>query len=97
MGDLRGEYHHKYWIYNQEDIKKKQSEYRKTPKGKLALRKAKERHLLKKMKEVCKGIPFCINCDEERFQVLTIVEDEVMCYSCKYERKVVLTEEEICQ
>lgn len=95
MDDLRGEYQHKYWIYNQDDIKKKQAEYRKTPEGKLALRRAKERQLLKKVKEICKGSPFCKNCNEERFNVLTIVEDEVLCYNCKYERKIVLTEDEI--
>lgn len=83
-------------------IYEQQKEYRQTPEGKLALRRAKERQLLKKMRKIKKShggglIPRCAECEEKRFEVLTVNHNIVVCYNCRYEREIVLTEDEICQ
>lgn len=70
-----------------------QKEYRATPEGRLALRRAKERQLLKKMK-----VLYCQVCHEEEFEVLTISNNKTLCYNCKNRRPKVLKENEIiCQ
>ncbi len=96
MRNLDEEYVKKQVIYDQ------QKQYRKTDAGKIALRRAKERQLLKMMKNIPKShgggnIPCCVECGLSRFEVLTINHDVVVCYNCKNERPKVLTEEEICQ
>lgn len=96
MRNLDEEYITKQIIYSQ------QKEYRKTDAGKRALRRAKEKQILKQMKLIPKshgggGIPRCVECDENRFEVLTINHDVIVCYNCRYERPKVLSEEEICQ
>lgn len=79
-----------------------QKEYRKTPEGKLALKRAKERQTLKVMHSIKKShgggvIPHCVECGNKTFELLLINYDIVICYNCKYQRVKVLTEEEICQ
>lgn len=69
-----------------------QKEYRATPEGKLALRRAKERQLLKKMK-----VLHCQECHEEEFEVLTISNNKTLCYNCKNRRPKVLEVNEICR
>jgi len=89
MVSLNDEYVEKQKIYE------RQKEYRKTPGGKLALRRAKERHFLKKMNRI--GMPVCNRCNNSEFEVLTITDKEILCYNCKYRRPKVLEECEICQ
>jgi len=96
MRNLDEEYVSKQIIYEQ------QKEYRQTPEGKLALRRARERQLLKQMRIIKKShggglIPKCNKCGEKQFEVLIVNYDFVICYNCKHERVKVLTEEEICQ
>ncbi len=85
MKNLDREYESVNTIYEQ------QKEYRKTPEGKLALRRAKERQLLKKMNGEIK----CNNCEETRFEVLNVYDEWTLCYNCKYKRPKVLEEFEI--
>ena len=96
MRNLDKEYITKKIIYE------KQKEYRKTEGGKLALRRAKEKQLLKTMKSISKSlgggnVPHCFMCGQLKFEFLTVSSGEVICYNCKYRRPKVLTEEEICQ
>jgi len=85
MRNLDEEYVSKQIIYEQ------QKEYRQTPEGKLALRRAKERQLLRKMECTC-----CEECSEYEFEVLTVVDGKTICYNCKFRRPKVLQENEIC-
>jgi len=83
-------------------IYEQQKEYRTTPEGKIALRRAKERQTLKQMRIIKKShggglLPKCAECTEKKFERLVVNYDTVLCYNCKYEREEVLTEEEICQ
>jgi len=83
-------------------IYEQQKEYRQTPEGKLALRRAKERQILKQMRIIKKShggglIPCCVDCGNKTFELLVVNYDVVLCYNCKYERPKVLSEEEICQ
>jgi len=94
--NLDREYKSKQIIYEQ------QKEYRRTPEGKLALKRAKERQTLKQMRIIKRShggglIPKCSKCGEDKFELLNVSYDFVICYNCKYERVSVLTEEEICQ
>ncbi|MGI9535121.1 MAG: hypothetical protein ACR2NW_09230 [Thermodesulfobacteriota bacterium] len=86
MVNLNKEYIEKEVLY------KGQKKYFKTPKGRIALRRAKERQLIKKMPTL-----YCKKCDETEFEVLTIVDGITLCYNCKYRRLKVLEECEICQ
>lgn len=76
-------------------IYQKQKEYRKTPEGKLALKRANEKQLLKKMKDI--GRIQCYKCREKKFEILNIYDGIISCYNCRYERPKVLEEDEICQ
>ena len=87
MKNLDSEYITTRRIYEQ------QKEYRKTPEGRLAIKRANERMLLKKMKNL--GNVKCISCDEWKFEVLSIYDNTILCYNCRYERVTVLKEEEI--
>ena len=96
VGNLNKQYKDISLIYEQ------QKEYRKTPDGKLALRRAKERQLLKQMHKIKKShggglIPCCVDCGNKTFELLVINYDVVLCYNCKFVRPKVLSEEEICQ
>ncbi len=86
--NLDKEYTAKEVIYEQ------QKEYRKTPEGRTAIKRANERMLLKKMKRI--GRIEC-PCGEQEFEVLNIYDDEVICYNCRYRREAVLRDDEICQ
>ncbi len=76
-------------------IYEQQKEYRKTPEGRLAVKRANERMLLKKMKTM--GNVQCEICGENKFEILNVFGDDVLCYNCRYERPKVLEEDEICQ
>ena len=94
--NLDKEYESKKVIYEQ------QKEYRKTPDGKIALRRAKERQTLKQMRIIKKShggglLPQCVDCGNKTFELLVVNYDVVLCYNCKFERPKVLSEEEICQ
>ena len=98
MRNLDHEYKEVNTIYEQ------QKEYRQTPEGKLALRRAKEKQVLRQMNSINKSrgggiLPQCVECGENRFEVLTLsnVTESVVCYNCRYERPKVLSEEEICR
>lgn len=86
MRNLDKEYKSINTIYEQ------QKEYRKTPEGKLALKRAKEKQLLKKMKS-CK----CEFCGNTEFEVLNVYGKNTLCYNCRYRREKVFEECEICQ
>lgn len=73
-------------------IYEQQKEYRATQKGKLALRRAKERQLLKQM-----NVLHCQECYNEEFEVLTVSNNRTLCYNCKLRRPKVLEVNEICQ
>ena len=96
MRNLDREYISKNTIYDQ------QKEYRQTPAGKLALRRAKERQTLKRMHIIKKShgggvLPCCVECGDKTFELLVVNYDVVVCYNCKFRRNKVLSEEEICQ
>jgi uncharacterized Zn finger protein (UPF0148 family) len=82
--NLNDEYVLKQKIYSQ------QKEYRQTPEGKLALRRAQERQLLKRM-----GTTVCGKCGECEFEVLNVYNGKTMCYNCRYRRVKVLMENEL--
>ena len=91
----------KEWV-SVNTIYEQQKEYRQTPAGKLALRRAKERQTLKQMRIIKKShggglLPKCVECGEKKFERLVVHYNVVICYNCKFERPRVLTEEEICQ
>ena len=86
MRNLDREYKSVNTIYEQ------QKEYRKTPEGKLALKRAKERQIMKKMKS-CK----CSKCGIGEFEVLNVYGKNTLCYNCRFRREKVLEECEICQ
>lgn len=73
-------------------IYKQQKEYRKTPEGKLALKRAKEKQIVKKM-DICE----CEKCGETEFEVLNVFAETTLCYNCRFRREKVLEEFEICQ
>jgi len=79
--NLNEEYVLKQKIYSQ------QKEYRQTPEGKLALRRAQERQLLKKM-----GTAVCGKCGECEFEILNVYNGNTLCYNCRYRRVKVLME-----
>ena len=74
-------------------IYEQQKEYRRTPEGKLAIKRANERMLLKKMKDI--GNVECTTCAETKFEILNVYNSEILCYNCRYEREEVLTEDEV--
>ena len=82
--NLNDEYITKQKIYSQ------QKEYRQTPEGKLALRRAQEKQLLKKMKSLN-----CGKCGECEFEVLNVYDGKTLCYNCRYRRPKVLLENEL--
>jgi hypothetical protein len=86
MQNLDKEYHSVNTIYEQ------QKEYRKTPEGKLALKRAKEKQIVKKM-NICE----CEKCGEDEFEVLNVFDEITLCYNCRYRREKVLEDYEICQ
>jgi|TARA_R110000851_G_scaffold51350_2_gene121979 uncharacterized Zn finger protein (UPF0148 family) len=86
VGNLDKEYTSVNTIYEQ------QKEYRKTPEGKLALKRANERQLLKKM-----TAHNCGECGENEFEVLNIYDGITLCYNCRYRREKVLELNEFCQ
>jgi len=45
--DLRKEYQHDYYIYNFDDIRKQQSDYKQTESGREAVKKASKNNRLK--------------------------------------------------
>ena len=63
--DLRKEYHHDYYIYNIDDIRKQQSDYKQTESGKEAIKRASKNYrlklLTKALSKYSKGEPKC-NC-----------------------------------
>ncbi len=94
MNDLKAEYTTKQVIYKQ------QKRYRKTPEGKEALARAKRRYKLRRkieeIKRVGGKIPECYCCNENSIGYLTIEDNCVICFNCKYgfpEEEV----EELCQ
>jgi len=89
MRNLDKEYLRKQIIYSQ------QKEYRKTENGKIALKRAREKQLLKKMRSISKisgggETPHCFKCGQLKFEVLTITNSVIICYNCKYERSSIL-------
>lgn len=82
--NLNDEYVTKQKIYSQ------QKEYRQTPEGKLALRRAQEKQLLKKMKSLN-----CGKCGECEFEILNVYNGKTLCYNCRYRRPKVLLENEL--
>lgn len=82
--NLNDEYVTKQKIYSQ------QKEYRQTPEGKLALRRAQEKQLLKKMKSLN-----CVKCGECEFEILNVYNGKTLCYNCRYRRPKVLLENEL--
>ena len=86
MQNLDKEYHSVNTIYEQ------QKEYRKTPEGKLALKRAKEKQIVKKM-TICE----CEECGQNEFEVLNVFDTKTLCYNCRFRREKVLEEFEICQ
>lgn len=86
MDNLDREYESVNTIYEQ------QKEYRKTPEGKIALKRAKERQIIKKMKSYN-----CVKCGENEHEVLNVYNGTTLCYNCRYRREKVLEEYELCQ
>jgi hypothetical protein len=84
--NLNDEYVLKQKIYSQ------QKEYRQTPEGKLALRRANERQLLKRMLKVNEVLE-CHSCGESDFTLLTPVGEKILCYNHKYKRQNILENE----
>lgn len=72
-----------------------QKTYRATPKGKMAIRRANERQTLKKMYKISSVIE-CKQCKESKFERLTIHNNKILCYSCRWERQSIF-EEISCQ
>jgi len=68
-----------------------QKKYRQTPKGKYAIRKTNERRMLKKMNEISNMIE-CKYCTESKFERLTIYNNNILCYSCRWERQPIFEE-----
>ncbi len=94
MEDLRKEYVTKQVIYQQ------QKQYRKTPEGREALSRAKRRYKLKKKIEQVRKVggkgAVCYCCSENSIGYLTVEDNCVICFNCKYgfpEEEV----EDICQ
>jgi len=73
-------------------IYEQQKEYRKTPEGKLALKRANEKQLLKKMSTYN-----CDECGDNEFEILNIYDGITLCYNCRYRREKVLEMNEFCQ
>lgn len=73
-------------------IYEQQKEYRKTPEGKLAIKRANEKQLLKKMTAYN-----CGKCGECEFEVLNVYDGKTLCYNCRYRREKVLELNEFCQ
>lgn len=87
--NLNDEYILKQKIYSQ------QKEYRQTPEGKLALRRAREKQLLKQMLEINQVLE-CKKCGNYDFTLLTPVDNSILCYNCKYQRPDILELDNAC-
>ena len=81
--NLNEEYILKQKIYSQ------QKEYRQTPEGKLALRRAREKQLLKQMLEISQVLE-CRKCGNDDFTMLIPFDNSILCYNCKYQRPDIL-------
>ena len=55
--DLRKEYQHDYYIYNFDDIRKQQSDYKQTESGREAVKKASKNYRLKLLTKALVNIP----------------------------------------
>ena len=65
-------------------IYESQKKYRKTELGKIAIRRANERQILKKMQRISNIIK-CKICKESKFERLTVYDGKILCYSCRWE------------
>lgn len=75
---------------NVRSIYKQQKEYRKTKKGKGALRKANKKYRDSLRIEEVKnhgGKPACHCCGERIIEFLSIKNDKIICYNCKSQLK----------
>lgn len=72
-------------------IYEQQKKYRATDRGKRAIRRANERQVLKKMYKVSNIIK-CKKCIESKFERLMVYGEEILCYSCKWERPKIFEE-----
>ena len=68
-----------------------QKKYRATDLGKQAIRRANERQTLKKMYKISNIIK-CKKCKESKFERLTIYDNKILCYSCRWERPIIFEE-----
>lgn len=72
-------------------IYQRQKKYRTTDLGKQAIRRANERQTLKKMHKISNVIE-CNKCTESKFERLTIYNNKILCYSCRWERPEIFKE-----
>lgn len=72
-------------------VYERQKKYRETEKGKQAIRRSNERQTLKKMYELSNIIK-CKKCNESKFERLLIHKNQIMCYSCRFERPKIFEE-----
>ena len=74
--DLRKEYQHDYYIYNIDDIRKQQSDYKQTESGKEAIKRASKNYrlklLTKALSKYSKGEPKCNCCGETNINFLSL-------------------------
>ena len=74
--DLRKEYQHDYYIYNIDDIRKQQSDYKQTESGREAIKRASKNYrlklLTKALSKYSKGEPKCNCCGETNINFLSL-------------------------
>ena len=74
--DLRKEYQHDYYIYNIDDIRKQQSDYKQTEGGREAIKRASKNYrlklLTKALNKYSKGEPKCNCCRETNTDFLSL-------------------------
>jgi len=95
MKSLNEEYELKRVIYES------QKKYRKTPEGKEALAKANKKYKVKQRIQQLYDIsktksPTCHGCGETYLGFLTVFDNDITCYNCKFginEQEI----EEVCQ
>ena len=83
--NLDEEYVNGYTIYES------QRKYRKSEAGKASSRRTVERRRLRQMCQIS-DIVKCNRCDETKFERLLINNNEISCYSCKFERPPIFEE-----